>query len=182
MLDDISVNYSHYVNSCCILCSRSSQTILQKATKLPYRTVHNITCKEFLAYDICTHLDDGQQGIKSKKNCQIFLLVLEIPLVLFERIPLTNHIFVAVYNVLHLRNSFIQPVSHARCHTLMKDNESVSIPPRKAPIESHAWLLIPYAATTPFQHFKVLSNFVIWQFSFSVLLFNICFGFYFVSF
>lgn len=129
---------SHYVNSCCIICSRSSQTILQKATKLPYRTVHNITCKEFLAYDICTHLDDGQQGIKSKKNCQIFLLVLEIPLVLFERIPLTNHIFVAVYNVLHLRNSFIQPVSHARCHTLMKDNESVSIPPRKAPIESHA--------------------------------------------
>ena len=137
--------------------------------------------REFLAYDICTDLDGEQQGMKSKKNCQIILLVLEIPLVLFERIPLTNHIFVAVYNVLHLQNSLIQPVSHARCYFFMKDNESVSIPPRKAPIESHTWLLIPYAATTPFQHFKVLSSFVIWQFSFSLLLLNICFGFYFVS-
>ena len=51
----------------------------KKQRKLHTSTAHNLIWKELLAYGSCAYFNDMLQAVKSKKNCQLFLLDWEIP-------------------------------------------------------------------------------------------------------
>ena len=47
---------------------------VKKQQKLPTQTAHNLIWKELLTYRTCVFFSVKLQAVKSKKNCQLFLL------------------------------------------------------------------------------------------------------------
>ena len=47
---------------------------VKKQHKLPTQTAHNLIWKELLTYHTCAFFNIKLQAVKSKKNCQLFLL------------------------------------------------------------------------------------------------------------
>ena len=91
----------------------------------------NLTWKELLAYSTSTCFTVKSQTMKSKKTCRLYLLDWAIPTVLAERLHITNHLVLGVYNSLHPQNTtLIQTVTHthARCRFVIRDKEHPNSP------------------------------------------------------
>ena len=89
----------------------------------------NLTWKELLAYSTSTCFTVRLQTVKPKKTCRLYLLDWAIPPVLAERLHITNHLVLGVYNSLHAQNTtLIQTVTHACCHFVIRDKERPNSP------------------------------------------------------
>ena len=155
LIDSRHVNYSDYFNCCCIPYTLSPQATHQKITKTTYS---NCT-KPYL---------EGTpyfQAVKYRKNHRLFLLDWESPPVLAEKIHLTNHIVMGVYNPLHPQSgTLIQLFTHARRRFIMR---GPLIPSEKSPQSNpmcdSQLLVLPQTNFT----LPCLTQFVIWQRSYS---------------
>ena len=83
-----------------------------------------LTWKELLAYSISIRFTIRSQPVTSKKTSRLYLLDWTLPPVLTERLHITDHLVLGVYNPLHPQNTFLIPtVTHACCHFVMRDKE-----------------------------------------------------------
>ena len=84
---------------------------------------HNLTWKESLAYGTSIRFTVRSLLAKSK-NSRLYLLDWAVSPVLAKKLHLTDHLALGAYNLLHPQNtSFIQQVTHVRCHVAMKVKE-----------------------------------------------------------
>ena len=97
----------------------------------------NLTWKELSTYGTSFSFSVKSQPVKSKNIRRLCLLDWAFRPVLAERLHLTNHLVLGVYNPLHPQNTtLIQTVTHARCRFVTRDKERHGSPikgPNKIP-------------------------------------------------
>ena len=92
-----------------------------------------LTWKELLTYGTSIRFTVRSQPVKSKKTRRLYILDWEIPPVLAERLHLTNHLVLGVYNPLHPQKTttLIQTVTHTRCRFVLRDKERPNSPHKR---------------------------------------------------
>ena len=84
----------------------------------------NLTWNKLLTYGTTVCLKIRLEATRLEKTGQLYFLDWTLPPVLVNRIHISNHLALGFYDPLSPKNtSFIQTVTHARCHLAMNASE-----------------------------------------------------------
>ena len=113
-----------------ILTAVASQTLchfnrpFKKQNKPLGSSERSLTWKELLTYGTTICLKIRLQAARLEKTGQLYFLDWTLPPVLAKRLHISNHLALGFHDPLSPKNtSFIQTVTHARCHLAMNASE-----------------------------------------------------------
>ena len=125
--------------------------LFKKQNKPLVSSERNLTWKQLLTYGTTIHLKIRLQAARPQKTGQLYLLDWTLPPVLVERLHISNHLALGVYDPLYPKTPWSKE-SPTLAVTLLWMLVSTLVP-LKTPIQSHERFPIPYNATPPSYNF-----------------------------